>query len=189
MKRVLLSLSFLCLFAASVSADEFVNIKIVTNQGDITLALNETKAPKTVANMLQYIDEGFYKNTVFHRVIKDFMIQGGGYDTDYKRKTPHAPIKNEADNGLKNERGSIAMARTSDPHSATAQFFINHTNNSFLNYTSSTTRGWGYTVFGKVTDGMDTVDKIAAIPTGSRAPFSQDVPRTPVIIEDIQRLK
>ena len=189
MKRVLLSLAFLGLFSASIHADELVNIKIMTNQGDIHVALNKTKAPITVENMLRYINEGYYKDTVFHRIIKGFMAQGGGFDTNLKPKNTHKPIKNEADNGLKNTRGTIAMARSSDPDSATSQFFINMVDNHFLDHTDKTMRGWGYTVFGRVTSGMSVVNKMAAIPTGAQGMFRQDVPKTPVIIKDIVIVK
>jgi len=156
-----------------------------TNFGNITLELYPDKAPKTVQNFLQYAEDGFYKNTIFHRVIQNFMIQGGGFDTAMEQKTTRSPIENEAANGLKNQVGTIAMARTSDPHSATAQFFINVANNTSLNYTAPSQRGFGYTVFGKVTDGIEVVNKIAAIRTGSGGPFRSDVPRESVVIEDI----
>jgi len=158
-----------------------------TNQGDITLELDQEKAPVTVANFLRYVDEGFYDGTLFHRVIEGFMIQGGGYDTDYQRKPAHEPIANEADNGLTNTRGSIALARTSDPNSATAQFFINHSDNPNLDHTAKTMRGWGYAVFGRVIEGMDVVDRIATQPTGMHSGL-QDVPREPVIIERVTRI-
>lgn len=156
-----------------------------TNFGNITLELYPDKAPKTVQNFLQYAEDGFYKNTIFHRVIQNFMIQGGGFDTAMEQKTTRSPIENEAANGLKNQVGTIAMARTSDPHSATAQFFINVADNTSLNYTAPSQRGFGYTVFGKVTDGIEVVNKIAAIRTGSGGPFRSDVPRESVVIEDI----
>ncbi|AJW44991.1 MULTISPECIES: peptidylprolyl isomerase [Ralstonia] len=162
-------------------------VKLHTNHGDITLALDAEKAPKTVANFVSYVKDGHYNNTVFHRVIKGFMIQGGGFEpgNDMKQKPTKAPIENEANNGLKNERGAIAMARTNDPHSATAQFFINTVDNDFLNHTSPTPQGWGYAVFGKVTEGMDVVDKIRAVRTGNRG-FHQDVPMEDVIIESAE---
>ncbi|RMH17219.1 MAG: peptidyl-prolyl cis-trans isomerase [Gammaproteobacteria bacterium] len=185
MKRVLTLLALVMAFSTTILADDIVPIRIITSQGDIRVDLNRTKAPKTVENMLSYIKEGFYKDTAFHRVIKGFMIQGGGFTKDLKHKSTHPPIRNEADNGLKNVRGSIAMARTSDPHSATSQFFINHVDNHFLDYTSSTFQGWGYAVFGKVTSGMDVVDKITNLPTGSGGPFGRDVPKPLVIIKDI----
>jgi len=154
-----------------------------TSEGTIELELYPKKAPETVKNFLRYVNDGFYNKTIFHRVINRFMIQGGGYAVDYKKKKTLAPIKNEADNGLKNDAGTIAMARTSDPNSATAQFFINTVNNTFLNYTAPTGNGWGYAVFGKVIKGMDVVDKIEKVKTGSGGPFNSDVPQTPVVIE------
>lgn len=158
-------------------------VRLQTNEGVIVLTLDAVKAPKTVENFLAYVKAGHYDGTIFHRVIKNFMIQGGGYDNDYQQKTTRSPINNEADNGLTNERGTIAMARTSDPNSATAQFFINVVNNNFLNFRSKTPQGWGYAVFGKVVEGMEIVDKIRAIPTGAGGPFPTDVPKTPVIID------
>lgn len=158
-------------------------VKLTTNLGDIVLELNHDKAPVTVDNFVQYVKDGFYDGTIFHRVIPGFMIQGGGFTRDFQQKETRAPIKNEADNGLDNDRGTIAMARTSDPNSATAQFFINVVNNGFLNYRASTPDGWGYAVFGKVVSGMDVVDEIAKQPTGRGGPFPKDVPQKPVIIE------
>jgi cyclophilin family peptidyl-prolyl cis-trans isomerase len=158
-------------------------VKLQTNLGAIVLELDEAKAPNTVKNFLAYVKEGHYDGTIFHRVIGGFMAQGGGYGQDFRQKPTHAPIKNEADNGLKNDRGTIAMARTSDPHSATAQFFINYKNNDFLNHTSPSQQGWGYTVFGKVIEGMDVVDKMATIPTGAGGPMPSDVPQQPIVIE------
>ncbi|MCL2635368.1 MAG: peptidylprolyl isomerase [Betaproteobacteria bacterium] len=157
-------------------------IKLTTNHGVISLELDAEKAPKTVANFLSYVESGHYDGTIFHRVIKDFMIQGGGMTPDMAQKKTQAPIENEAANGLKNQRGSIAMARTGDPHSATAQFFINVVDNGFLDFTSPSGQGWGYCVFGQVTEGMDVVDKIRAVKTGSKG-FHQDVPSEDVIIE------
>ncbi|MGA7982048.1 MAG: peptidylprolyl isomerase [Chromatiaceae bacterium] len=159
-----------------------------TSAGTITIELYPEKAPQTVKSFLTYVDEGFYDGTIFHRVIPGFMIQGGGFTGDMQQKSTHAPIKNEADNGLKNDRGTIAMARTSDPDSATAQFFINLKDNDFLNHTGKTTRGWGYAVFGKVTDGMEVVDKIAAAPTGPHPKGLQDVPKTPIVINKVTRV-
>ena len=157
-------------------------IKLHTNYGDIAIELDTAKAPKTVENFLAYVRSGHYDNTVFHRVIDGFMIQGGGFTPDMQQKPCNAPIKNEADNGLKNTRYTLAMARTSDPHSATAQFFINIADNAFLDFKSPTGNGWGYAVFGKVVEGMDVVDKIRAVPTGTKG-FHQDVPFEDVIIE------
>lgn len=159
-------------------------VKLTTNYGDIVIELDDEKAPASVANFLQYVREGFYKGTIFHRVIDGFMIQGGGFTENYQRKETREPIKNEADNGLKNDLGTIAMARTGEPHSATAQFFINVVNNDFLNHTAPNGRGWGYAVFGKVTAGMDVVDKIRQVSTGPGGPFQKDVPRSPVIITE-----
>lgn len=156
-----------------------------TTFGDITLSLDAEKAPKTVANFLNYVREGFYDGTIFHRVIDNFMIQGGGFDTDMRQKPTGEPVENEADNGLKNDFGTIAMARTMDPHSATAQFFINVKDNDFLNHSGKTMQGWGYTVFGKVTAGEDVLNKIRALPTTSRNGH-QDVPVDPVIIESVE---
>ncbi len=157
-------------------------VKLTTNFGDITLELNAEKAPITVANFLQYVEDGFYTNVIFHRVINGFMIQGGGFDTNMKQKKTLAEIKNEADNGLTNDKYTIAMARTSVPHSASSQFFINVGDNDFLNHTAPTSSGWGYCVFGKVVEGMDVVDKIRAVKTASKAGH-QDVPVEAVIIE------
>jgi peptidyl-prolyl cis-trans isomerase B (cyclophilin B) len=156
-------------------------VKLSTNFGDITLELNAEKAPITVANFLQYVESGFYDGMIFHRVIDGFMIQGGGFDADMNQKKTKAEIKNEADNGLKNDNYTIAMARTSIPDSASSQFFINATNNDFLNHTAKTPTGWGYCVFGKVVEGMDVVDKIKKVKTTSKAGH-RDVPVEAVII-------
>ena len=156
-----------------------------TNYGDITLELDTEKAPKTVANFLEYVKSGHYDNTIFHRVIDNFMIQGGGMTISMDEKETNAPIENEADNGLKNDTGTIAMARTMDPHSATAQFFINVADNDFLNHRAKNQQGWGYAVFGKVTDGMAVVNKIKGVKTGSYH-FHQDVPTEEVIIESAE---
>ena len=155
-----------------------------TNYGDIHIALDEALAPKTAENFLNYVKEGFYDGTIMHRVIDGFMVQGGGFTPEMKQKTAKACIVNEADNGLKNVRGSIAMARTSDPHSASAQFFINVADNAFLDFRSKTPEGWGYCVFGKVTQGLDVLDKIKAVKTGNRAGH-QDVPLQDVLIEKV----
>ena len=156
-------------------------VKLSTNFGDITIELDAEKAPITAANFLQYVENGFYENVVFHRVINGFMIQGGGFDTNMKQKPTEASIKNEANNGLSNDKYTIAMARTSVPDSASSQFFINVSDNDFLNHTAPTPSGWGYCVFGKVVEGMDVVDAIKAVPTTSRAGH-QDVPVEPVVI-------
>jgi cyclophilin family peptidyl-prolyl cis-trans isomerase len=163
-------------------------ILIKTSAGDITAELQPDKAPGTVKNFLTYVDEGFYAGTQFHRVINGFMIQGGGLTADFTEKPTHAPIPNEAEDGLKNERGTLAMARTGYPHSATAQFFINQADNTFLNHQARTPKRWGYTVFGRVVKGMDVVDKIAAMPTGTGAKGLTDVPKTSVLIESITRI-
>lgn len=156
-------------------------VELETTMGNIVIELNQEKAPNTVANFLEYVKSGHYDGTIFHRVIDGFMIQGGGMDANMKEKSTNTPIQNEADNGLKNEVGTIAMARTSDPHSATAQFFINVKDNSFLNFSGKNPQGWGYAVFGKVTEGMDIVNKIKGVPTGKYG-FHADVPTTPVVI-------
>ena len=184
--KLFVVLAALLVATAAFAADPQVEIK--TNMGTITLELYPDKAPKTVENFLQYVKDGHFKNTIFHRVINGFMIQGGGFTTDFVQKKTRPPVQNEANNGLKNDVGTIAMARTSDPQSATAQFFINHKNNDFLNYTGPTPQGWGYTVFGKVIKGVDVVNKIAALETGPTGPFQSDVPRKPVIIEDARIL-
>ncbi|MCU7905934.1 MAG: peptidyl-prolyl cis-trans isomerase [Candidatus Thiodiazotropha sp. (ex Epidulcina cf. delphinae)] len=165
---------------------ENVQVLMKTSMGDITLSLDREKAPLTVENFLQYVRDGFYDGTVFHRVIKDFMIQAGGFTATMEKKKTRDPIRNEAKNGLKNRHGSIAMARTSAPHSATAQFFINHKNNDFLDYPSRD--GWGYTVFGKVTQGMEVVDSIANQPTGLSNGM-RDVPGKPILIEKVSILE
>ena len=157
-------------------------VKLTTNFGDITLELNAEKAPITVANFLQYVESGHYDGVIFHRVIDGFMIQGGGFDTNMKQKATKAEIKNEADNGLGNDKYTVAMARTSIPDSASSQFFINVGDNDFLNHTAPTSSGWGYCVFGKVVEGMDVVDKIRAVKTTSKAGH-RDVPVEAVVIE------
>ena len=157
-------------------------VRIDTSLGPITVELNAEQAPNTVANFLAYAKSGFYNGTLFHRVIDGFMIQGGGFSSDFQEKPTQAPIRNEADNGLKNRRGSIAMARTSDPHSATAQFFINLKDNDFLDFRAANSQGWGYCVFGRVTEGMDVVETIAKVATTSRRGH-QDVPADDVVIE------
>ena len=156
-----------------------------TTLGDISLELDSERAPKTVENFIAYANDGYYNGTIFHRVINDFMIQGGGFETGMNQKPCGSPIENEADNGLKNDYGTVAMARTMDPHSATAQFFINIKDNDFLNHTAPNSQGWGYAVFGKVVDGMDVLDKIKAVATGS-AGGHQDVPLDDVIIESVE---
>lgn len=164
-----------------------VSVILETDMGNIEIELDPVRAPITVANFLTYVDERHYDGTVFHRVIPEFMIQGGGFDADDAERPTHEPIRNEADNGLKNLRGTIAMARTSAPHSATAQFFINVVDNTGLDFTAKSLQGWGYTVFGKVTTGMDVADAIVAVPTGARGKFTQDAPLTPVVIKSAHR--
>ena len=159
-------------------------VMMTTTVGPMTIELDADTAPKTVENFLSYVAGGFYDGTIFHRVINNFMIQGGGFTADMEQKSTQAPIENEANNGLKNQRGTIAMARTQDPHSATAQFFINVQDNDFLNHTGENMQGWGYAVFGKVTDGEDVLDKIRGVQTGSQAGH-QDVPVEPIIIESV----
>ena len=157
-------------------------ITLHTNFGDIKLELDFDKAPKTAANFQQYVEEGFYNGTVFHRVIDGFMIQGGGFEPGMKQKSTRSTIENEADNGLKNENGTVAMARTMDPHSASAQFFINVSDNHFLNHSGKTQQGWGYAVFGRVVEGMDVVNRIKGVATTRKAGH-QDVPAEDVVIE------
>ena len=181
-------LLFSFLFLSSNRHAENVTVEIKTSLGNVIIELHSDKAPKTVANFLQYVDDGFYKNTVFHRVIPNFMVQGGGFDTDLNQKPTRSPIPIESDTGLKNDIGTIAMARTSDPNSATAQFFINVAKNDFLNFNAPNASGYGYAVFGKVIKGMEVVNKIASTPTGSSGPFSRDVPKTNIIIQDITRI-
>ncbi|MBF0219275.1 MAG: peptidylprolyl isomerase [Gammaproteobacteria bacterium] len=163
-------------------------LEISTSEGKITIELFADKAPQSVANFLSYVDEKFYDGTIFHRVIDNFMVQGGGFDSDFQQKPTRAPVANEADNGLKNLTGTLAMARTADPQSATAQFYINVANNNFLDFREKTPRGWGYAVFGTVTSGMDVVAKIKSAKTGAAGPFPSDVPQPVVVIESIRRL-
>jgi cyclophilin family peptidyl-prolyl cis-trans isomerase len=190
MERRVFGLMMILFSLLSVNVHAAQNPKVVleTSMGDITLELYPDKAPATVKNFLTYADEKFYDGTVFHRVISGFMIQGGGMTADMNEKPTHSPILNEADNGLKNDRGTIAMARTNDPNSATAQFFINAKDNTFLNFRSKTIEGYGYCVFGKVTKGLDVVDAIEKTPTTTKG-FFQDVPAKPVIIKKVYRLK
>lgn len=164
------------------AASENIRVRLTTNHGDIVLELDAQAAPQTVENFLMYVKEGFYAGTIFHRVIQDFMIQGGGVTADLRKKRPHEPIQNEADNGLRNVRGTVAMARTSHPHSATSQFFINTVENSYLEHQAKSDKGWGYCVFGKVVEGMDVVDAIESAPTTTKQGW-RDVPVEPVVIE------
>lgn len=190
MKRIILTSIAIFFFTItlSVAADSPVQVKLVTQKGDIVIELNAAAAPKTVENFLAYVNEGFYDGTIFHRVIKGFMIQGGGFDANMQRKPTRPPIVNEADNGLANRVGTIAMARTPDPHSASAQFFINVKDNDFLNHSAKTSRGWGYCVFGKVVSGMDVVRSIENVPTTMRSGM-RDVPETPVVIVKAEVVK
>ncbi len=169
------------LASLSLAATAAPRVAMETSLGTIVLELHEDQAPNTTANFLQYVRDGFYDGTIFHRVIGNFMIQGGGFTEDYQRKSTREPIRNEAHNGLKNTRGTVAMARTAAPHSATAQFFINVKDNRFLDYPGQD--GWGYAVFGQVVEGMEVVDAIRQTATGPGGPFPADVPRTPVVIE------
>lgn len=163
-------------------------VEFDTTYGNIVIELNAEKAPVTVANFIDYVESGHYDGLIFHRVIDGFMIQGGGMDSEMNEKRTGTPIKNEADNGLKNTTGTIAMARISDPHSATAQFFINVRDNDFLNYSSPTPQGWGYAVFGQVIEGMDVVNQIKGVPTG-RFGYHADVPTTPIVINSAKVVK
>ncbi len=165
-----------------IMSDTHPKVKFTTSSGDFIVELNAEKAPMTVKNFLTYVEEGFYAGTIFHRIIPGFMAQCGGFDTDFNQKTTHDTIKIEADNGLKNDRGTLAMARTGVPDSATSQFFINYKDNNFLNYSAPTQNGWGYAVFGKVVEGMDILDEMANVPTGNYKGH-QDVPKTNIIIE------
>ena len=162
-------------------------VEVVTNLGTFVIQLDPAKAPGSVKNFLAYVDAKHYDGTVFHRVIPTFMIQGGGFDAQLEKKPVQAPIQNEADNGLKNTRGTVAMARTNEPHSATSQFFVNVVDSAFLDHTAKAGPGWGYAVFGKVTEGMDAVDKIKGVPTGEQGPFTKDAPLTPVVIQTVRR--
>lgn len=162
-------------------------VEVATNLGTFIITLDPEKAPKSVENFLKYVDAGHYDGTIFHRVIPTFMVQGGGYDATLEKKPTRPPVENEAGNGLKNVRGTVAMARTSDPHSATAQFFVNVVDNAFLDQTAKEGAGWGYAVFGKVTEGMDVVDKIKDVKTGAAGPFAKDAPEDLVVIRHVKR--
>lgn len=184
-----LSLSFTCHAAGKPKKTEKTpvsnsapQVKLQTSLGDIVIKLDSAKAPVSAENFVAYVKSGHYDGTIFHRVIPGFMAQGGGFTEKWEQKSTQAPIKNEADNGLLNKRGTIAMARTSDPQSATAQFFINYADNAFLDFKSPTPQGWGYAVFGEVVEGMDVVDKMATVPTGRGGPMPTDVPQTPIVI-------
>lgn len=163
-------------------------VRMETSSGTLVIELDAENAPVTTENFLKYVDDGFYDGTIFHRVIQGFMIQGGGFDRDFQQKAPLPPIQNEADNGLKNDRGAIAMARTGDPHSATAQFFINSVDNGFLNHSGKTSQGWGYAVFGRVVEGLEVVDAISGVATGRHGPHS-DVPQDTILILKAERVE
>ena len=167
---------------------ETVSVTMETTLGNIVIELYPDKAPKTVANFLKYVEEGYYNDLIFHRAINGFMVQGGGFDKDLKQKKTYAPVVIESNNGVSNLKGTIAMARTNDPHSATSQFFINHQDNLFLDYKAKTAAGYGYTVFGKVVKGMDVVDKIALLKTRSRRGFN-DIPDAPAVIKSVNIIK
>ncbi|MCK9529778.1 MAG: peptidylprolyl isomerase [Gammaproteobacteria bacterium] len=180
-KRLLIALFLNALLVGTAAAANNPRVSLDTSLGEIVVELDPAKAPKTVENFLQYVRDGHYDGTIFHRVIDGFMIQGGGFTADMEQKPTRGPIMNEADNGLRNAVGTIAMARTNDPHSATAQFFINVANNSGLDFREKTPRAWGYAVFGRVVEGMGVVGQIKSAPTTSVGPF-QDVPREPIVI-------
>jgi cyclophilin family peptidyl-prolyl cis-trans isomerase len=193
MRSIILSLMLSLITTLSFATEKTMTdtqtkIKLTTSAGDIIIQLNSDKAPLSSANFLTYVNEGFYNGTIFHRVIPGFMAQGGGFDTSFKQKSVHDPIKNEADNGLLNNRCTLAMARTNDPDSATAQFFINYKDNDFLNHRSKNTSGWGYAVFAEVIEGMEVVDAMATQPTGNRGGH-QDVPKTDIVIEKAEVVK
>lgn len=171
---------------SDTKGSKMTTVVMETSLGNIEIELDGEKAPETTKNFLQYVDDKFYDGVIFHRVIPGFMAQGGGMDEKMNEKKTRAPIKNEATNGLKNKKGTVAMARTNDPHSASAQFFINLVDNDFLDHTSPTPRGWGYAVFGKVTSGMDVVEKMATVPRGSQG-MHDDVPKTPIVIKSVRR--
>jgi len=185
---LMLSLSSTFSFAKeNTMSDTQSKVKFTTSLGEFIVQLNLEKAPVTSENFITYVKEGFYTGTIFHRIIPGFMAQGGGFDTDFNQKEVHASIKNEADNGLKNNKGTLAMARTGDPHSATAQFFVNYKDNSFLDHTAPNSQGWGYAVFAEVIEGMDIVDKMADAKTGNRGGH-QDVPKEDIIIEKAEMI-
>jgi cyclophilin family peptidyl-prolyl cis-trans isomerase len=190
LKNLLLVItSFALAFQLQLAQAENPKVKMETSKGTMIIELYPDKAPKSVANFLNYVNSGAYDGTIFHRVIKDFMNQGGGFNIDYEKVTTNEPITNEADNGLKNLKYTVAMARTNDPHSATNQFFINTSDNDFLDHSGKTTNGWGYAVFGKVIEGQNVAGAISRVATGSGGPFPSDVPRTPVIIEKVTVIK
>lgn len=171
--------------AASICLADSPQVRLSTTEGDMVIELEPDRAPVTVENFLQYVEDGFYTGTIFHRVIEGFMIQGGGFDAKFKRKPTRSAIPNEANNGIRNQRYTISMARTNSPHSATAQFFINTEDNRNLDHTAPSARGWGYAVFGRVVEGQEIVDKISQMPTGPGGPFSRDAPREQVVINEV----
>ncbi len=181
--------TFSTLLAPVSAAASSPRVTLSTTQGDIVLELDDSRAPQTVENFLEYVDSDFYDNTLFHRVIEGFMIQGGGFNNNYQKKPTRAPVNNEAYNGLRNRHYTIAMARTTEPHSATSQFFINSEDNTNLDHTGTTQRGWGYAVFGRVVEGQDIVDAISRVRTGPGGPFSRDVPMDPVVILSAKRVQ
>ena len=186
MKKLITACAIALLLAANSSVfASNPKVRMETTKGTVIIELYPDKAPKTVENFLRYVNDGKYDSTIFHRVIKRFMNQGGGFTPDFKKVDTFDPIKNEADNGLKNKLGTIAMARTGDPHSATNQFFINTADNAFLDHTSQTPRGWGYCVFGTVIDGMDVMNRISKVQTGANGPFQQDVPMEEILIQKV----
>jgi len=188
--RLQLSLLMLCFtLSGAVMAQDLPRVALQTNAGTIVLELDQQRAPSSVENFVGYVNSGFYNGTLFHRVIDGFMIQGGGFTPEYMRKQTQSPIRNEANNGLKNRQYSVSMARTNAAHSATSQFFINTVDNPNLDHTAPTGRGWGYAVFGRVIEGFDVVDKIGASATGSAGPFPRDVPLKPIVIESATLLK
>ncbi len=182
---MLFSFTTLLIAKENTMSVDTTKVKMTTSLGEIIIEVDNKNAPVSAANFLNYVKEGFYNGTIFHRVIPGFMAQGGGFDTDFKEKKSNPPITNEADNGLKNDRGTLAMARTGDPHSASSQFFINYKDNSFLNYSSKTPQGWGYAVFAKVIEGMDIVDAMEKVATGSKNGH-QDVPQENIIITNAE---
>mgnify|MGYP001818102808 FL=1 len=190
LKKLVLSITALALtFQIQVAQAENPKVKMETSKGTMIIELYPEKAPKTVANFLQYVNDGAYEGTIFHRVIKDFMNQGGGFTADFKKVDTRDPIQNEADNGLKNKKYTVAMARTGQPHSATNQFFINTADNDFLDHTGKSMRGWGYTVFGKVVEGQNIAGAISRVPTGPGGPFQKDVPRKTITINKMTEIK
>lgn len=182
----MIALFALSCLAGAAGATDRPRVTFETTQGSFVLELDRASTPETVDNFLGYVRDGFYRGTVFHRVIPGFMIQGGGFTAEFRQLPTRTPVRNEADRAGANDRGTIAMARTRDPHSATAQFFINVADNEFLNHRGRTPRGWGYAVFGRVVEGMDTVDRIAALPTGSGGPFAKDVPLQAVFVRAVR---